>query len=130
MPFVIWKAAASLDGKVAARDGSSRWITGEAARADVHRLRAWADAIVVGAGTALADDPELTVRDPDYRGAAAASASWWTRAGGCGPSGDLFDDQAPTLVATTELAPRPRATRGATPAPRSWSWSTTTPAWG
>jgi len=104
MPFVIWKAAASLDGKVAARDGSSRWITGEAARADVHRLRAWADAIVVGAGTALADDPELTVRDPDYRGRPPIRVLVDAR-GRVGPSGDLFDDQAPTLVATTELAP-------------------------
>jgi diaminohydroxyphosphoribosylaminopyrimidine deaminase / 5-amino-6-(5-phosphoribosylamino)uracil reductase len=104
MPFVIWKAAASLDGKVAARDGSSRWITGDAARADVHRLRAWADAIVVGAGTALADDPELTVRDPDYRGRPPIRVLVDAR-GRVGPSGDLFDDQAPTLVATTELAP-------------------------
>ena len=104
MPFVIWKAAASLDGKVAARDGSSRWITGETARADVHRLRAWADAIVVGAGTALADDPELTVRDPDYRGRPPIRVLVDAR-GRVGPSGDLFDDQAPTLVATTELAP-------------------------
>jgi len=104
MPFVVWKAAASLDGKVAARDGSSRWITGEAARADVHRLRAWADAIVVGAGTALADDPELTVRDPGYRGRPPLRVLVDAR-GRVGPSGDLFDDQAPTLVATTELAP-------------------------
>ena len=104
MPFVIWKAAASLDGKVAARDGSSRWITGAAARADVHRLRAWADAIVVGAGTALADDPELTVRDPDYRGRPPLRVLVDAR-GRVGTSGDLFDDQAPTLVATTELAP-------------------------
>lgn len=104
MPFVIWKAAASLDGKVAARDRTSRWITGEAARADVHRLRAWADAIVVGAGTALADDPELTVRDPDYRGRPPIRVLVDAR-GRVGPSGDLFDEQAPTLVATTELAP-------------------------
>ncbi len=61
-PFVVLKMASSLDGKTAARDGSSRWITGEAARADVHRLRAWSDAIVVGSSTAIADDPQLTVR--------------------------------------------------------------------
>ncbi len=104
LPFVTWKAAASLDGKVAARDGSSRWITGEAARADVHRLRAWSDAIVVGAGTALADDPELTVRDPDYRGRPPIRVLVDGR-GRVTPTGDLFDDQAPTLVATTEMAP-------------------------
>jgi diaminohydroxyphosphoribosylaminopyrimidine deaminase / 5-amino-6-(5-phosphoribosylamino)uracil reductase len=64
-PFVIWKVAATLDGRVAAADGSSRWITGDAARAAVHRLRATCDAVVVGSGTALADDPQLTVRDAD-----------------------------------------------------------------
>lgn len=104
MPFVVWKAAASLDGKVAARDGSSRWITGEPARADVHRLRAWSDAIVVGAGTALADDPELTVRAPGYRGRPPIRVLVDAR-GRVGSTGDLFDRQAPTLVATTELAP-------------------------
>src|SRR5687767_7143860 len=62
-PFVIWKVAATLDGRVAAADGSSRWITGAEARAAVHRLRATCDAVVVGSGTALADDPQLTVRD-------------------------------------------------------------------
>lgn len=104
LPFVVWKAAASLDGKVAARDGSSRWITGEAARADVHRMRAWADAIVVGAGTALADDPELTVRAPGYRGRPPIRVLVDAR-GRVGTTGDLFDRQAPTIVATTELAP-------------------------
>ncbi|HET7325741.1 MAG TPA: bifunctional diaminohydroxyphosphoribosylaminopyrimidine deaminase/5-amino-6-(5-phosphoribosylamino)uracil reductase RibD [Nocardioidaceae bacterium] len=61
-PFVTWKFAASLDGRSAAVDGSSRWITSPSARADVHRLRAGCDAIVVGTGTVLADDPQLTVR--------------------------------------------------------------------
>lgn len=69
-PFVVWKVAATLDGRVAAADGSSRWITGEQARAAVHRLRATCDAVVVGSGTALADDPQLTVRDADGRDAA------------------------------------------------------------
>ena len=61
-PYVVLKLATSLDGRTAARDGSSRWITGEAARADSHRLRAESDAVLVGAGTVRADDPELTVR--------------------------------------------------------------------
>jgi diaminohydroxyphosphoribosylaminopyrimidine deaminase / 5-amino-6-(5-phosphoribosylamino)uracil reductase len=61
-PYVVLKLAASLDGRTAAPDGTSRWITGEAARADAHRLRAESDAVLVGAGTVRADDPELTVR--------------------------------------------------------------------
>jgi diaminohydroxyphosphoribosylaminopyrimidine deaminase/5-amino-6-(5-phosphoribosylamino)uracil reductase len=61
-PWVVLKMAASLDGRTAAPDGSSRWITGEGAREDVHRLRALSDAILVGAGTVRADDPTLTVR--------------------------------------------------------------------
>ena len=61
-PFVIWKYAASLDGQVAAADGTSRWITGESARRDVHRLRGEVDAVAVGVGTVIADDPQLTVR--------------------------------------------------------------------
>lgn len=103
LPFVVWKMAASLDGKVAARDGSSRWITGEAARADVHRLRAWSDAIVVGAGTALVDDPSLTVREPGYRGRPPLRVLVDAR-GRVPATGDLFDGAAPTLVATTDLA--------------------------
>jgi diaminohydroxyphosphoribosylaminopyrimidine deaminase/5-amino-6-(5-phosphoribosylamino)uracil reductase len=62
-PFVTWKAAATLDGRVAAADGTSRWITSAAARAEVHALRAEVDAIMVGTGTVVADDPQLTVRD-------------------------------------------------------------------
>lgn len=61
-PWVVLKLAASLDGRTAAPDGTSQWITGGAARADAHQLRAESDAIVVGAGTVRADDPELTVR--------------------------------------------------------------------
>jgi diaminohydroxyphosphoribosylaminopyrimidine deaminase/5-amino-6-(5-phosphoribosylamino)uracil reductase len=66
-PYVTWKLAASLDGRVAAADGSSRWITGEEARLDGHRLRAEVDTMLVGVGTVLADDPQLTARDEHGR---------------------------------------------------------------
>ncbi|MEB3023286.1 bifunctional diaminohydroxyphosphoribosylaminopyrimidine deaminase/5-amino-6-(5-phosphoribosylamino)uracil reductase RibD [[Mycobacterium] crassicus] len=64
-PHVTWKYATSIDGRSAAADGSSQWITSEAARADLHRRRAAAEAIVVGTGTVLVDDPTLTARLPD-----------------------------------------------------------------
>lgn len=63
-PLVVVKMAMSADGGVAAADGSSRWISSEVSRADVHRLRADADAVCVGIGTVLADDPSLTAREP------------------------------------------------------------------
>ena len=68
-PFVTWKYAATLDGRSAAADGTSRWITSEAARADVHRLRAECDVVMAGVGTVLQDDPLLDAR-PDLDPAA------------------------------------------------------------
>jgi diaminohydroxyphosphoribosylaminopyrimidine deaminase/5-amino-6-(5-phosphoribosylamino)uracil reductase len=103
LPFVTLKTAASLDGKTAAKDRSSKWITGDAARRDVQRLRAAADAIVVGAGTVVVDDPSLTVRDPSYGGRpplrVVVDASGRVRA-----DARVFDGSAPTLVATTARA--------------------------
>ena len=98
-PFVIWKAAATLDGRVAAADGTSRWITGEAARAAVHELRAGCDAVVVGSGTVLADDPQLTVRDSEGRNVSRQPLRVVADRGGRVPAtARVLDDAAPTHV--------------------------------
>lgn len=64
-PHVTWKYAATLDGRSAAADGTSKWISSETSRAEVHDLRGKVDAILAGTGTVLADDPQLTARDPE-----------------------------------------------------------------
>ena len=103
IPFVTLKLAATLDGKIAAADGSSTWITGEEARADVQRIRAASDAIVIGANTAIADDPRLTVRDPGYLGEPPLRVVV-DAAGRLMAAGHLFDDHAPTTIATTDAS--------------------------
>ena len=98
-PFVVWKVAATLDGRVAAADGTSRWITGETARAAVHRLRATCDAVVVGSGTALTDDPQLTVRDADGRATGRQPLRVVVdRRGRLPRTARVLDDAAPTHV--------------------------------
>lgn len=98
-PQVVWKVAATLDGRVAAADGSSRWVTGEQARAAVHRLRATCDAVVVGSGTAVTDDPQLTVRDAEGRDAARQPLRVVVdRRGRLPATARVLDDAAPTLV--------------------------------
>jgi diaminohydroxyphosphoribosylaminopyrimidine deaminase/5-amino-6-(5-phosphoribosylamino)uracil reductase len=67
-PWVTLKAAVTLDGRLAARGGDARWVSGEASRREAHRMRDRADAILVGAGTVRADDPQLTTRLPGRRG--------------------------------------------------------------
>jgi diaminohydroxyphosphoribosylaminopyrimidine deaminase/5-amino-6-(5-phosphoribosylamino)uracil reductase len=101
-PFVTWKYGASLDGRIAAADGSSRWITSAESREDAHRLRAECDAVIVGSGTQRIDDPHLAVRhveatrqpvrvvvDSNARTPATAR---------------IVDDAAPTLIAVAEDA--------------------------
>jgi diaminohydroxyphosphoribosylaminopyrimidine deaminase/5-amino-6-(5-phosphoribosylamino)uracil reductase len=102
-PFVTWKFAATLDGRSAAADGSSRWITGEEARRDVHRLRAEVDTMLVGVGTVLADDPQLTVRDAAGVPAARQPLRVVADAAGRTPTtARVRDGQAPTWIATAE----------------------------
>jgi diaminohydroxyphosphoribosylaminopyrimidine deaminase/5-amino-6-(5-phosphoribosylamino)uracil reductase len=104
--FTVVKTAMSLDGRIAARDGSSQWITGAASRADAHRLRAESQAIVIGAGTALADRPRLTVRDADGPVHAQPLRVLLDATGRVPAEGPLFDPElAPTLVVTTERVP-------------------------
>ena len=67
LPFVLLKAALTLDGKVAAPSGDARWISSEASRRVAHAYRQWLPAVMVGVGTVLKDDPALTVREPDFR---------------------------------------------------------------
>jgi diaminohydroxyphosphoribosylaminopyrimidine deaminase/5-amino-6-(5-phosphoribosylamino)uracil reductase len=103
-PFVVWKYAASLDGRSAAADGTSRWITGPLARTDVHRLRARADAVIVGVGTVLADDPDLTVRHiPATRQPLRVVLD---SDGRTPPTARVRDDSAPTLILTAEQVAR------------------------
>ena len=102
-PFVTWKYAATLDGRSAAADGTSRWITGPEARADVHRLRAEHDAVLVGVGTVLADDPELTVRDAGGRSPLRVVLD---TDGRTPADARVRNDAAPTLVLTAADVPR------------------------
>jgi diaminohydroxyphosphoribosylaminopyrimidine deaminase/5-amino-6-(5-phosphoribosylamino)uracil reductase len=103
--FCLLKTAMSVDGRIAAADGSSRWITGPEARADAHIVRAKSQAVVIGAGTALADRPTLTARDVDPPVERQPLRVLLDARGRVPAVGPLFDtDLAPTLVLTTAAA--------------------------
>lgn len=107
MPFVTAKAAMSLDGKIATRTGDSKWITGEKARAFVQEMRRASDVVMVGSGTVIADNPQLTVRD-----GAIDRQPWRVIVDGRGRSpveAHVFsdEDRLRTLVFTSDCAPEP-----------------------
>ncbi|MGW0773841.1 bifunctional diaminohydroxyphosphoribosylaminopyrimidine deaminase/5-amino-6-(5-phosphoribosylamino)uracil reductase RibD [Streptomyces sp. NPDC002835] len=113
-PYVTWKYAATLDGRIAAADGTSRWISSPESRVDVHRLRAESDAVVVGSGTLRADDPQLAVRGAEGV-TQPLRVAVDTNATAVRPGARILDDAAPTLVAVADDAPPlPSAAAGAT----------------
>ena len=102
-PFVVWKVATTLDGRVAAADGTSRWISSPESRRDVHRLRAECDTVVAGIGTVLSDDPHLTVRDETGAVTGEQPLRVVVDTHGRTPAGArALDGAAPTWVATAE----------------------------
>ena len=102
-PFVTWKTGMTIDGRVAAVDGTSRWITSPESRADVHALRARVDTIMVGVGTVLADDPQLTARDAGGVGRGRQPLRVvLDSAGRTPPAARVLDESAPTWLATAD----------------------------
>jgi diaminohydroxyphosphoribosylaminopyrimidine deaminase/5-amino-6-(5-phosphoribosylamino)uracil reductase len=102
-PYVTWKYAATLDGRVAAADYTSRWISSAASRADVHGLRASVDAIMVGSGTVLNDDPQLTVRSDDDLAERQPLRVVLDRRHRVPDDARVLDDAAETLVLDTAV---------------------------
>lgn len=106
LPFVLWKAAMTLDGKIATRTGDSRWVTGEKARRYAHQLRTRSDAVMVGIGTVLADDPELTVRG--IRAAANPLRVVVDSHARTPATARVLSPDAPTIIATLRDIPEDR----------------------
>ena len=107
-PYVTWKFAGTLDGRGAAADGTSRWVSNPVSRADVHALRDVVDAIVVGSGTVLMDDPQLTVRgvrgaDEDELADRQPLRAVMDRRHRVPPDARIFDGAAETVVLDTAV---------------------------
>lgn len=105
LPYVIAKFAASVDGRTATSTGDSKWITGEAARDLAHQQRAWVDAVMVGSGTVLADDPALTARPGGELASRQPVRVVLDARGRISPSARLFREPGTVLVATSYDAP-------------------------
>jgi diaminohydroxyphosphoribosylaminopyrimidine deaminase/5-amino-6-(5-phosphoribosylamino)uracil reductase len=105
LPFVIAKFAASLDGRIAAASGDSRWISGAETRAWAHRLRTRIDAILVGSGTVLVDDPQLTARLDDAAAERQPLRVVVDSRGRTPPMARVFDGPGKALVATVASSP-------------------------
>lgn len=104
LPYIILKLAVSLDGRIATRTGASKWVTGPEARRRVHELRAASDAVMVGVGTVVADDPQLTVRDAEGASPIRVAVDSKLRI----PVGSVLAttaNEVPTWVLTTPEAP-------------------------
>ncbi|CAM3233042.1 bifunctional diaminohydroxyphosphoribosylaminopyrimidine deaminase/5-amino-6-(5-phosphoribosylamino)uracil reductase RibD [Nocardioides dubius] len=100
-PFVTWKLATTLDGRSAAADGTSRWISSRSARLDSHRLRALCDTMLVGTNTVAVDDPRLTVRDEHDRPLPVQPLRAVMGERDLDPASLIFDDAAPSLQLRT-----------------------------
>ncbi|HEX4225739.1 MAG TPA: bifunctional diaminohydroxyphosphoribosylaminopyrimidine deaminase/5-amino-6-(5-phosphoribosylamino)uracil reductase RibD [Pseudonocardiaceae bacterium] len=112
-PHVTWKYAMTMDGRVAAQDGSSRWISGTESRAEVHELRRAMDAIIAGTGTVRADDPQLTVREADGTLLDRQPLRVVVGLGDLPSDAKVLDDAAETIVLKTRKPAEVLATLGA-----------------
>ncbi len=104
-PYVIAKYASSLDGRIASPSGESQWLTGEAARDRAHRERAWVDAIMIGSGTALADDPALTARPGGSEADRQPVRIVLDARGRLPTTARLLHEPGHAIIATTAVAP-------------------------
>ena len=107
MPLVILKLAQTLDGRIATRGGDSRWITGVKARVHAHRRRSWVDAVMVGAGTVAADDPQLNVRHVKGRDPRPMVVDGRLR---LAPGARVFQHQGAVLITSSSSSPARRRT--------------------